>query len=332
MTALFGLPGSAGGLLLSGGSIANLTAVVTARSQMGDSFHHGVIYASEHAHHSIAKAARIAGIASDRVRSVPGDRCFHLDATALERSVEADRRDGLRPMMIAATAGTTDTGAIDPLAACADIAATSGAWFHVDAAYGGFFQLTERGQSRLLGIERADSITVDAHKSLLLPFGIGGLLVRNPATLVAAHEGHGAYMQDVVEQELPHYLAMGPELTRPNRGLPIWFALQLHGIGQFRTTLDLMLDLAENAAAVLADIPGIVLAGPPELSVVAFRALAGDSPTLHLLDVLNRSREVHVSSTTIDGHVHVRLAFLSQRTTKTMADRAVEIVRETVKP
>ena len=330
MTSLFGLPNSAGGLLLSGGSLANLTAMVAARSQLGDGFHDGVVYTSEGSHHSIKKAAHIAGIAAKRIRSIPIDADLRLDPGALQSAVIADRQDGLRPLMIAATAGTTDTGAIDPLAGCADIAESSGAWFHVDAAYGGFFQLTERGRNSLVGIDRADSITVDAHKSLLLPFGIGGLLVRDPATLVEAHEGHGPYMQDVTKSELPHYLAMGPELSRPNRGLPVWLALHVHGIGQFRKTLDRMLDLAALVAGRLDTLPEIELSGRPELSIVAFRAVAGDPMTRHVLDVLNDSREVHVSSTTISNRFYVRLAFLSQRTTEAIAMRAIDLIRDAV--
>lgn len=199
---------------MSGGSIANLTAVVTARSQLGEGFHDGVIYASERAHHSINKAARIAGIAPGRVTSVPTDTELRLDPEALEITIRSDRRAGLRPMMIVATAGTTDTGAIDPLGACADLAKAEDTWFHVDAAYGGFFQLTDRGRSRLTGIDRADSITVDAHKSLLLPFGVGGLLVKDPATLIAAHEGHGAYMQ-------PESNSRGDQSCRSSRSGPV---------------------------------------------------------------------------------------------------------------
>ncbi|GJM37899.1 MAG: hypothetical protein DHS20C19_12660 [Acidimicrobiales bacterium] len=326
MVALFGLPATGGGVLLSGGSMANQVAVVTARSKLGDDFRDGVVYCSTRTHHSVEKAARIAGIGADRVRLIASDEHRRLDMDALARQVAEDTNNGLRPMMIVANAGTTDTGAIDPLNACADIAAASGAWFHADAAYGGFFQLTERGRARLSGIERADSITVDAHKSLFLPFGVGGLLVRDRAAVVEAHQGRGAYMQDVPSTDLPHYMEMGPELTRPNRGLQVWLALNLHGTDRFRDELDRMLDLAEHAAARLASTPGVELLDAPELSVVALRAAAGDDDTRRLLDVLVSSREVHVSSTTIDDRVYVRLAFLSQRTTTAIADRAIELI------
>lgn len=325
MTSLFGLPTTAGGILLSGGSLANLTAVVTARSRFGERFADGTVYASERAHHSIAKAARIAGIAADRVRPVATDTELRMDPTALRAAIAHDVADGLRPMLVAATAGTTDTGAIDPLGACADIASEHGAWFHVDAAYGGFFQLTSRGRHRLAGIERADSLTVDAHKSLFLPFGIGGLLVRDTSALVAAHEGRGAYMQDVADSDLPHYLAMGPELTRPNRGLPVWLALQLHGTGAFRAELDRMLDLAEHAAARLAAIDGVQVVGEPPLSVVAFRA-SDDESTARVQAALDASGLVYVSSTTIDERLHLRFALLHQRTTRAMVDDALDVV------
>lgn len=330
MIQLFGLPSSSQGVLTSGGSIANQIAVVTARSRFGDEFRDGVIYLSTRAHHSIEKAARIAGISASRIKAVDTDDHLQLDPNSLQRSIAEDCKRGLRPMMVVANAGTTDSGAIDPLHACADIAMEAGAWFHVDAAYGGFFQLTERGSARLAGIERADSITVDAHKSLFLPFGVGGLLIRDPATVVEAHEGAGAYMQDVTGGELPSYFEMGPELTRPNRGIQVWLALNLHGVGAFRNELDRMLDLATHAAGRIRLIPSMELITDPPLSVVVFRASAGDDQTRLILEALLESRDVHVSSTTIDGDLYLRLAFLSQRTTRAIVDRAIGIVEGAV--
>jgi len=330
MTSLFGLPEGSGGILLSGGSVANLTAVVTAREQLGDNFSEGVIYTSERSHHSIVKAARIAGITADRVRMVPIDDHLRMDADALDAMIAADIAAGLRPMMIVATAGTTDTGAIDPLNRCADVSGHAGAWFHVDAAYGGFFQLTDRGSKRLNGIERADSITVDAHKSLFLPFGVGGLLVRDISTLVDAHSGQGAYMQDVGEGETPHFFQLGTELTRPNRGINVWLPLQLHGVDQFTVTLDTMLDLAEWSAATLAEMRGIEVVTQPELSIVAFRSLDGDATSQRIFNHLSSTRELHVSSTVIDGKFAIRLAYLSHRTSMATARRAIGLIAEAI--
>ena len=330
MTGLFGLPEGSGGVLFSGGSIANLTAVVAARSKLGEDFSSGVLYTSERSHHSIDKAARIAGIRSDRVRMVSTDAQLRVDVGCLAEAIRDDLEDGLRPMMVVATAGTTDTGTIDPLLEMSEIAEAAGAWFHVDAAYGGFFQLTERGRDRLEGICGADSVTVDAHKSLFLPFGVGGLLVRDARKLIEAHEGHGSYMQDVAGQELPHYFALGPELTRPNRGLSVWLPLHLHGIARFRDELDRMLDLAEWVAEEISEMSDVELVCDPDLSVVAFSSTEGDEVSKGILDHLNGSGDVHVSSTTIDGQLIVRLAFLSHRTTGAIAERAVALVRESL--
>lgn len=330
MISLFGLPENSGGVLFSGGSIANLTAVVAARARLGEEFGNGVLYTSARSHHSIEKAARIAGIRSDRVRVIETDEALRLDVDVLSAAIAIDRSNGLEPMMIVGTAGTTDTGTIDPLVQLGEVAASSGAWFHIDAAYGGFFHLTERGATRLEGISNADSITVDAHKSLFLPFGVGGLLVRDREALAAAHEGHGSYMQDVGGHDLPHYFALGPELTRPNRGLAVWLPLHLHGVARFRDALDRMLNLAESSARAIGDMPGLQLLCDPDLSVVAFSSTEGDSATSRILDHMNGSREVHVSSTTIDGRLVARLAFLSHRTTEAVAERAIALVRESV--
>ena len=330
MCDIFNLPDESSGVLFSGGSTANLTATVAARSRLGPDFGHGVVYTSERAHHSVVKAARMAGVHPERIRLIPVDADLRLDLVALQDSIATDRRNGLAPLLVAASAGTTDTGTIDPLAECAEISSDAGAWFHVDAAYGGFFVLTERGRHRLSGIELADSITVDAHKSLFLPFGVGGLLVRSERNLIEALEGRGAYMQDVPDHAsaIPNYFAMGPELTRPARGLEVWLALHLHGVEAFRRELDHMMDLAEWSAAELGRIEGIETVASPDLSVVAFRAISGNEPTRQIADHLNSSRDVHVSTTSIGDAFYVRLAFLSQRTTRAVAERVVRLVNE----
>ncbi len=328
---LFDLGERAAGVLLSGGSLANFAAMVAARDRLGDDFGDGVVYTSERVHHSVVKAARLAGVSATRVRSVAVDSFLRLDVAALEDAIAADLRVGQRPMAIVGSAGTTDTGTIDPLPALADLAEARGAWFHIDAAYGGFFQLTERGRHRLVGIDRADSITLDAHKSLFMPYGVGCLLVRDRAALIAAHEGRGAYMQDVQDLDaVPNFFAMGPELTRPFRGLPVWLALHLHGVAAFRSELDRMLDLAERAQQELGSITGIETVTAPDLSVVAFRATGGDDETRHLFDHINDSQRAHVSSTTIDGRFTIRLAFLNHRTTDETLDSVLDLVRSRV--
>ena len=331
---VLGLPSGAGGLLLSGGSLANQTAIVTARARArardgkqadGDR----TMYLSERVHHSVTKAAALVGVAEAAVRRVPTDAAGHMDAGALEIILAADRAAGLRPFLVVGVAGTTDTGSVDPLEALADAAGGAGAWFHVDAAYGGFFALTERGRVRLRGIERADSVTVDAHKGLFLPYGVGAILVRDPDDLVAAHEGAGAYFRDLPTTDgLPHYCQRGPELTRPTRGPLLWFPLQLHGTAAFSAELDRMLDLAAFAHERLAAMPGIVAGPTPELSIVAFRAAAGDGATDDIVAALHTTGRFQVSTTTLDGRATIRLAFLSPRTTLERVVEALDIVAD----
>ena len=328
MLDLFELGDQAAGVLLSGGSLANFAAMVTARARLGDDFSHGVVYTSERAHHSVVKAARLAGVAHSRIRPIGTDGELRLSVSDLSRAVAQDQAAGLTPMAIVGSAGTTDTGTIDPLPQLAEIARRKGAWFHLDAAYGGFFQLTERGAQRLAGIELADSITLDAHKGLFMPYGVGCLLVRDGAALVTAHEGRGAYMQDVQDLDaVPNYFAMGPELTRPFRGLPVWLALHLHGVAAFRRELDRMLDLAERAQQELIAMPGIDPVTTPDLSVVAFRAADGDGRSKRIFEHINDSQIAHVSSTTIGGSFVLRLAFLNHRTTDATLDAVLELIR-----
>src|SRR5580704_16037637 len=238
----FRLPETAGGLITTGGSMATLSAIVTARQdRLGEDFSAGTLYLSPRTHHSAAKAARIAGLPAAAVRVVPTTD-LRMDAAAASQMIAADRQAGRRPFLLVANAGSTDTGTIDPLGDLGRLAAREGLWFHVDGAYGGFFQLTRRGRAALSGVEAADSIVLDPHKGLFLPYGTGVLLVRDTAALRAAHDGDGggdgSYLQDLSgDAELPDFSALGPELTRDFRGLRVWLPLRLHGVGAFRAAL-----------------------------------------------------------------------------------------------
>ena len=338
MADLLGLPASAGGLLLSGGSLANGAAIVSARARAagrpGSAAEVGAaatMVVSDRVHHSITRAAALAGIPSTAARVVGTDAAGRMDTEALVTLLRDDRAAGRRPFLVVGVAGTTDSGAIDPLERLADIAAEAGAWLHVDAAYGGFFALTGRGRERLRGIERADSVTVDAHKGLFLPYGVGAVLVRDAADLLAAHHGAGAYFRGLpVTEGLPDYCQRGPELTRPSRGPLLWFPLQLHGTAAFAAELDRMLDLAAMAHARLAAMPGVITGPAPQLSIVAFRAAAGDAMTDAIVAALQGSGRFQVSTTTLGGRAMVRFAFLSPRTDAATIEEALGIVARTV--
>jgi aromatic-L-amino-acid/L-tryptophan decarboxylase len=330
---LFGLPAEAGGILTSGGSMANLSALVTARrAKLPEDFLRGTIYASDQTHASVAKAAMICGFPIANVRAVATDERLRIDPQALLESVARDRAQGLTPFCLVANAGTTNTGAVDPIDELAELAAWQDLWLHVDAAYGGFFQLTGRGREAFRGIERADSITLDPHKGMFLPYGTGCLLVRDRGLLRHAHQVEAAYLQDLgAEEEIPNFADYSPELSRDFRGLRVWLPLKLHGLGAFRDALDEKLDLTRVLYEGLRDIRGLELPWEPQLTVVPFRARStsddADDLFRQLLERINASKRVFLSSTMIEGRFTIRACIVSHRTHRDRIDEAVEIIR-----
>jgi aromatic-L-amino-acid decarboxylase len=330
---LFGYPEGARGILTSGGSMSNFSAVVTARvARLGEDFARGRIYVTEQTHQSVAKAASLAGFPARAVRSVPVTANLRMDVGALARLVKEDRAGGAVPLCVVASAGTTNTGAIDPIEEIADLCAEERLWLHVDGAYGGFFQLTERGRARFHGIERADSITLDPHKAMFLPYGTGALLVRDGGLLRAAHAAGGDYLQDLApEGDLPNFTEYSPELSRDFRGLRVWLPVKLHGLAAFRDALDEKLDLTRALYEALRDSPGFDVPWEPEVTVVPFRYLprAGntDAFNIRLLERINASQRVFLSSTRIDGAFWIRACIVSHRTHRDRIDEAIEIIR-----
>jgi aromatic-L-amino-acid/L-tryptophan decarboxylase len=329
LTELFDLPERSQGVLLSGGSAANLSALVAAREKhAGGRADRATVYVGEHAHASVRKAARIAGTPGANVRvcgSLDGAR---LDPEAVRVAIKQDLADDLTPIAIVGAAGTTNAGAVDPLGELAHLARELGVWFHVDAAYGGFFQLTERGRKRLAGIELADSITLDPHKSLFLPFGTGALLVRERDDLARAFAEDADYLRDHAGDldALPDFSSITPELTRAWRGLRLWLPLQLHGVGAFRDALDTTLDLTTMAVERLDADPNVEVIGHPDLSIVTFRVYGDDSDQDAVLAAVNADGRVRLSSTVIDGRVALRIAILSHRTTEATVDLALRLL------
>ena len=326
---LFDYPEGSQGLLLSGGSMANLSAMVTARhAKLGEDFTDGVYYVSEQAHASVPKAATIAGFSKRNVRIVATDDELRMDPEALRTQIARDRADGLRPFLVAPSVGTTNTGAIDPIADIADIAEAEDLWLHVDGAYGGFFQLTDRGRERFRGTERSDSVTLDPHKGLFLPYGTGGLVVRDGAAMRDAHYEGAAYLQDLPPTgELPNYSEHSAELSRDWRGLRVWMPLALHGVSAFREALDEKLDLAAYLADAFRDDDRIELCWEPQLTVIPFRLAGADDDTQReFLARINASKRVFLSSTMIGGRYVLRVCIVSHRTHKDRIDECIEIV------
>jgi aromatic-L-amino-acid decarboxylase len=329
LASIMGYPAGAGGILTSGGSLSNLTAIVTARNaRLPEDFLGGTIYMSDETHHSVARAARIAGFPGRSLRRVPVDARLRLLPDVLDEMVRGDRSRGLRPFMVVANVGTTNTGAIDPLAAILEVARRHEMWVHADAAYGGFFRLVPGGDGLMPGIGECDSITLDPHKGMFLPYGTGCLLVRDPETLKAAHRGEAGYLQDLDQAQVaPDFHEMSPELSRDFRGLRVWLPVVLHGLDAFRRELREKLDLAHGAWNDLRSEPLLEMIDEPQLSIVAFvpRPRRGDPRSfgVELLRRVNGRRRVFLSSTTIGGRFVLRICILSFRT---HADRVREAV------
>jgi aromatic-L-amino-acid decarboxylase len=333
---IVGYPEASRGFLTSGGSLANFTAVVTARRErLPENFLSGVIYTSDQAHHSVLKAASMAGFPADAVRILPTDERFRLRVDALEQAVAEDRAAGRTPFMIVASAGTTNTGAIDPMPRLADLAAREQMWLHVDASYGGFFILTDRGKESLAGLERADSVVLDPHKSLFLPYGSGCLLVRDGEALRRAHSVRADYMPPMQESaDLVDFCEISPELSRGFRGLRVWLPLKLHGIEPFREALAEKQELAEWIHRRLRAMPEIEIVAEPQVSVVAWRwqpeGLEGealDAANRELLRRVNERQRVYLTGTMLRGRFAIRVCVLSFRT---HADRMRDCLEDIV--
>ena len=246
--------------------------------------------------------------------------------------IAEDRRRGFTPFFVGGNAGTTNTGAVDPLPELAALARREGLWFHVDGAYGGFFRLTEEGRRTLSGMELADSLVLDPHKSLFLPYGTGALLVRDGAALRRTHSAVADYLPPVREDPLlPDFAEMSPELTRPYRGLRLWLPIKLLGIAPFRDALQEKLDLAREAAEAVHRLPGIEMVAPPELSLFAFRRNRPGLSTAELnrlntdfLKRINARKRVFLTGTRLHGRFTLRMCILSFRTHRDRVEMALE--------
>jgi len=334
---MVGYPEEARGILTSGGSLANLIALVCARHEaLGDRFADGVVYVSDQVHHSVAKAARFVGFAPEQVREIPTGEDCRLAPRRLLEAAEEDREAGLRPAIVVASAGTVNTGVVDDLEGIGEVARREGLWLHVDAAYGGFFMLTERGRARMAGMEKADSVTVDPHKGLFLPYGTGCLLVRDGQKLKAPHQSSTGYLPPLHDDSLAQdFCEYSPELSRDFRGLRVWLPLKTFGARAFRQTLDEKLDLAKHAARELERIPGIRLLDEPDLSLVAFRYEGGpeeqrDRANEMLLERIRAHRKVWMSGAWVKGRFTQRICVLHFRSHRQQLDTALDLVRREV--
>jgi len=319
--------------------LANFTAIVTARrNRLEDDFLRGTLYCSDQVHHSITKAAMLAGFPVNNIREVPSDERQRIEVEALKAQIDSDRQVGMEPFLVVGSAGTVNTGAVDDFTALADVAQERGLWLHVDGAYGGFFALTERGQQIMGGLELADSITLDPHKGLFLPYGTGCLLVRDKETLRKAHHLEADYMPEMQQApDLVDFCELSPELSRDFRGLRVWLPLKMHGFSVFREALDEKLDLASWANEELRSIEHMEIVAEPQLSILVFRlvppdldAAAIDELNRELLRRINDRQRVFLTATHLEGRFVIRICVLSFRTHLDRMRQALEDIRAAV--
>jgi aromatic-L-amino-acid/L-tryptophan decarboxylase len=334
MKSIFGFPEDAAGSLTSGGSIANLIALTAARDHhkiKSGNITKSVVYLSPQTHHCINKALKIIGLEDVILRYSDLGKNSRIDADKLNQQINRDKTDGLNPFLIVATAGTTDTGAVDPLMEIGGIARAGNLWYHIDAAYGGFFILTGQKKKMFRGIEMADSLVTDPHKGLFIPYGSGAVLVKNKEAITHSHQYSANYLQDATRNIKNMYdpADLSPELTRHFRALRIWLPLQIHGLEPFIACLDEKLLLTAYFRSKLQEI-GFKTGPAPDLSISYFwypsKAVDEDLFNKKLLELIHKDGNVFFSSTVINKKFVIRMAVLSFRTKLRTIDKAIEII------
>ena len=329
-----GYPETGGGLLTSGGSAASVEALVTAREAAGHP-ERPAVYMSDQSHSALKRAALVAGVRRENIRLVPSDDAFRIDLAKLGQCVADDRASGLQPVAVCANAGSPGTGAIDPLVPLADFCASEGIWLHVDAAYGGFALVTPEGKDLLAGIERADSVGIDAHKWFFQPYEAGALMVKNVAHLEDAFAiGHDVLQDTVWGANHPNFADRGLQLSRAPRALKIWMSVQTFGMAGFRAAVQEGLDLARRAEAHVEASEVLELMTPVSLGIVCFRVNPGGGHDERSLDEANRNVLAQVfwdglaffSSTSLKGVFSLRMCIENHTTTWEDVRKTLELV------
>ncbi len=334
MKSLFGFPNEAIGNLTSGGSIANMIALTAARDKhqiKNEKIPKSVIYLSPQVHHCVLKALRIIGLEDVRIQLLELNEFSKVNTRKLEESIQNDCQNGLDPFMVIASAGTTDTGAVDPLEAIGYISKKYNLWFHIDGAYGGFFILSESKKKLFKGIELADSLVIDPHKGLFLPYGIGAVLVKDKKAVYHSHHYTANYMQDSILDNQINPADVSPELTKHFRGLRMWIPLQLHGLEPFIACINEKILLTTYFRNRLAEL-GFCLGPEPDLTVSYFwypsKEVEENAFNKKLMELIHKDGTVFLSSTMINSKFVIRIAVCSFRTKKATIDKAILMIEK----
>jgi glutamate/tyrosine decarboxylase-like PLP-dependent enzyme len=314
-----GFPNGAGGLFVSGGTMANLTALAVARHVvLSDRLDGATVYFSDQAHSSLEKALRVIGLPPENVRKIACDGDYRLPLGALEQAVEKDRAAGKRPFSVIASAGTTNTGAIDPLGELSRLCRRQGLWLHVDGAYGAAAVISNRGRELLAGLELADSLSLDPHKWLFQPFEIGCVLVRDLVHLRDTFLILPEYLKDTHQYSAEfNFTDHGLQLTRGFRALKLWMSIKVFGMAAFRAAVERGFALAEFTAARLREMPGWQIVTPAHMGIVCFRYAGADDAThRRLVQSILRDGIALITSTVLGGRTVLRTCTINPRTTE----------------
>jgi glutamate/tyrosine decarboxylase-like PLP-dependent enzyme len=311
-----GMPEGTGGLFVSGGSVANMSALAIARrAVLNDRIADATVYFSDQTHSSVERALRILGFLPEQLRPVASDDAFRLTVPALEHAVSMDRAAGLRPFCVVANAGTTNTGAIDPLPELAEYTRREGMWLHVDGAYGAAAAVSERGRALLDGMGGADSLSLDPHKWLFQPFECGCFLVRDAGLMKETFQIMPDYLQDVHRYAEVHPCDYGIQLTREFRALKLWLSLQVLGAAAFRAAIGHGFEMAELAERLLREREWVIESAA-QMGIVCFRRDGGsDELHLHLVHAMLEDGFAALTSTNLRGRVVLRMCTINPRTT-----------------
>lgn len=322
-----GLPESAGGLFVSGGTMANLTALAVARHVvLADRVDGAIVYFSDQAHSSLEKALRLIGFPPSSLRRLPSDLDYRLPVAKLAQQIAEDRAAGMKPFCVIATAGTTNTGAIDPLAELSRLCREQKLWLHVDGAYGAAAAISPRGRHLLAGLELADSLSLDPHKWLFQPFEIGCVLVRDLAHLRDTFRILPEYLTDAHQHSTEfNFTDYGLQLTRSFRALKLWMSIKVFGMASFRAAIERGFALAEFFQERLGRMPGWEIITPAQMAVVCFRySAADDAAHLRLVQAIIDDGFAMITSTVLRGRTVLRVCTINPRTTDSDIAAALE--------